>query len=76
MALFWLAFKTKRDTEIYIVEAAHLMMARIKASMAGQQGEFESGIQLDAEIAKKIPVEWIGKALSRASAQRLLKDIS
>ena len=34
MALFWLTYKTRRGTEVFIAEAAHLMMARVKASMA------------------------------------------
>ena len=76
MALFWLTHKTKRGTEVIIIEAAHLMMARVKAGMAGQTGEFESEIQFDNETAKKIPREWIGKTLSQASAQRPLKNIA
>lgn len=52
------------------------MMARIKAGMAGQRGDFESGIQFDDATAKKAPPDWIGKTLSQAQAQQLLKDIA
>ena len=69
MAIFWLTHRTKRGTEIFIVEAAHLMMARIKAGM-------ESGIQFDDATAKKAPPDWIGKTLSQAQAQQLLKNIA
>lgn len=65
MALFWLTFNTARGTEVFIIESAHVMMARIKASMAGQKGDFLECHQLDAKTAKKIPKKMIGRSLSR-----------
>ena len=59
---------------MFIVEAAHLMMARMKAGMAGQQGAFQEGHKLDAKTARKIPAKMIGRTLSQAVA--LLKRIS
>jgi hypothetical protein len=49
-------------------------MARVKASMAGQKGEFHSNIQFDDATAKQILAEWIGKTLSQTQAQCLLKE--
>jgi hypothetical protein len=63
--VFWL---TPRGTEVFIVEADFLMMAKVKAGIAGQKGEFQEGHQLDAKTAKKIPVKMIGWTLSHKEA--------
>jgi hypothetical protein len=52
------------------------MMARMKAGMAGQQGAFQEGHQLDAKTAKKIPVKMVGRSLSQKEAAALLKRIA
>ena len=62
--MFWLTYKTSRGTEVFIVEAGFLMMARVKAGMVEQEGEFQEGHQLDARTAKKIPAKMIGRRLS------------
>jgi hypothetical protein len=76
MHLFWLTFETTRDTRVFIIEAAYMRMARIKASMAGQDGEFQNGIEIDANTAKKIPQKMIGRSLSREEAERLLSRVA
>jgi hypothetical protein len=40
MHLFWLTFNTHTGTEVFIVEAGFLLMARMKAALAGQPGDF------------------------------------
>jgi hypothetical protein len=62
--MFWLTFETSRGVEVFIVEARHLMMARLKASMAGRLGQFQEGHQLDTKTAKKIPAKMIGRTLT------------
>jgi hypothetical protein len=74
--MFWLTFETSRGVEVYIVEARHLMMARVRAGMAGQQGQFQEGHELDAQTAKKIPARMIRRTLSHKEAFALLKKIS
>ena len=74
--MFWLTFDTPHGTEVFIVNAGFVAMARVKAGMAGQQGTFQEGHQLDAETAKKIPANMIGRTLSHAEAFALLKRIS
>jgi hypothetical protein len=74
--MFWLTFETSRGIEVYIVEARHLMMARVKAGMAGQKGQFQEGHKIDAKMAKKIPAKMIGRTLSHKEAFALLKRIS
>lgn len=44
--------------------AGFLTMAKVKARMAGQKGIFLEGNALDAETAKTIPANMIGRALS------------
>lgn len=74
--MFWLTFKTSRGLEVYIVQASHLLMARMKAGMAGQDGEFQEGHRLDRKTAKKIPAKMIGRTLSQREAVALLKRIA
>ena len=74
--MFWLTFETSRGIQVYIVEARHLMMARMKASMAGQHGDFQEGHKLDAKTVKKIPAKMIGRTLTHKEAFALLKKIS
>ena len=74
--MFWLTFDTPRGTEVFIVDAGFVAMARVKAGMAGQTGEFQEGHQLDVKTAKKIPAKMIGRTLSHAEAFELLKRIS
>ncbi len=73
--MFWLTFETPRGIEVRIVEAGHLMMARLRAGIAGQQGRFQEGHKLDAKTVKKIPANMIGRTLSHKEAFALLKRI-
>jgi len=53
--MFWLTYVTPRGTGVFIAEAGFLMMAKVKAGMAGQKGEFQEGHQLDARTSKRFP---------------------
>jgi len=75
MNLYWLTYDTPRGIEVRIGEGGHLLMARIKAALAGQQGGFREGHQLDAQTAKKIPAKMIGRPLSHKEAFRLLNQL-
>jgi hypothetical protein len=74
--MFWLTFETSGDIQVHIVEANHLMLARIKAGMVGQKGVFQEGHQLDAKTARKIPEKMVGRSLSQKEATALLKRIA
>jgi hypothetical protein len=74
--MFWLTFETSGDIQVHIVRANHLALARIKAGMAGQKGEFQEGHQLDTKTAKKIPANMIARTLTHKEAFALLKRIS
>jgi hypothetical protein len=73
--MFWLTFETSYGIEVRIIEANHLVLARMKAGMAGQRGMFQEGHQLDAKTAKKIPAKMMGRTLTHKEAFALLKGI-
>jgi hypothetical protein len=73
MALWWLVY-TKGDTiEVYLQGAGDLLKARMKASMAGQDGEFKEGHALAPNLIKKIPKKVIGRTLAGKQTAKLLK---
>lgn len=74
-SLFWLVFKQRDDVAVVIQPAGHIIAARMRAMLAGIEGEFQEGHELDAKTAKKIPKPQIGKILSRAQASALLKKL-
>jgi hypothetical protein len=74
-SLFWLVFKNADDVAVMIQLAGHIIPARIRALLAGVEGEFQEGYELDAGMAKKVPKAQIGKLLSRAQAAALLKKL-
>jgi hypothetical protein len=75
-AMYWLTFETSGDVQVRIVQANHLLLARMKAGMAGQKGAFQEGHQLDAKTAGKIPEKMVGRSLSQKEATALLKQIA
>lgn len=74
-ALFWLVFKRPKEVVIVIQPAGDIITARMRAMLAGIEGKFQEGHQLDAKTAKKVPKAQIGKLLSRAQATALLKKL-
>jgi hypothetical protein len=73
--LFWLVFKTGGDITVFIQPAGDLGVARLRAALAGMEGEFQEGHALDAKMTKKVPKKMIGRALSRKEATALLKKL-
>ena len=74
--MFWLTYETARGTEVFIADAGFLILAKVKAGMAGQTGEFQEGHQLDINTARKIPAKMLGRTLSHKEAFDLLKRIA
>jgi hypothetical protein len=74
--LFWLVFKTGSDITVVIQPAGALGMARLRAAIAGIEGEFQEGHELDDKTAKKIPKAMIGTPLTRKQANALLKRLA
>jgi hypothetical protein len=74
--MYWLTFETFGDIQVHIVRANHLMLARIRAGMAGQKGQFQEGHPLDAKTAKKIPARMVGRTLTHKEAFALLTRIT
>jgi hypothetical protein len=47
----------------------------MRALLAGIEGEFQEGHELDAKMASKVPKAQIGKPLTRPQANALLKKM-
>ena len=73
--LFWLVFKNPNDLSVIIQPAGYLIMARMRALLAGVEGKFQEGYELDTKTAKKVPRGMIGRVLSRKEATALLKKL-
>jgi hypothetical protein len=73
--LFWLVFKKGGDITVFIQPAGSLGMARLRAAIAGIEGEFQEGHELDAKMTKKVPKGQIGKPLTRNQATALLRKL-
>jgi hypothetical protein len=74
-ALFWLVIKQPKGVAVIIQPAGDIITARMKAMLAGIEGEFQEGHALDAKAARKVPKAQISKTLSRAQATALLKKL-
>jgi hypothetical protein len=74
--LFWLVFKTRSDITVFIQPAGALGMARLRAALAGIEGEFQEGHELDGKTARKVPKAMIGTSLTRKQATALLKRLT
>jgi hypothetical protein len=76
LIVFWLTYQTPRGTQVFIADAGFLMMAKVKAGIAGQKGEFQKGHKIDAKTEKKITAKMIGRTLSHKEVFSLLKRIT
>ena len=47
----------------------------MRALLAGVEGEFQEGHELDTKTAKKVPKGMIGRVLSRQEAAALLRKL-
>ena len=74
-ALFWLVFKNGREFSVIIQPAGGIIIARVRALLAGIEGEFKEGHALDAEMVRKVPKKMIGRVLSRKEAAALFEDV-
>jgi len=74
MALFWIAHREGEDPHIMVVEASALLMARLRASIAGLKGGYAEGYQLSPSMARKVPKRLTGRPLSKARGRRAVKS--
>jgi hypothetical protein len=70
--MFWLTYQSLRGTEVFIAESGFFTMAKVKAGLAGQRGEFQEGHLLDDNTAKRIPTNMVGRTLSLIEAFAVL----
>lgn len=76
MPHFWIVNRTGDDKCVFVQESGDLLVARLKASMAGFDGEFVEAHQLDPKMVKLIPKTAIGRVLSLQEADQVLKRLS
>jgi hypothetical protein len=58
--LFWLVYGKGDDITLFIQPEGSLSFARLKAAIAGMDGEFREGHELDDKTARKVPKAQIG----------------
>ncbi len=73
--LYWLVYGKGNDITLFIQPASTIVYARLKAAIAGIDGEYKEGYELDAKMARKVPKKQIGKPLSQKQANALLKEL-
>lgn len=76
MPLFWIVSETDKGKVVFIQEAGYLLMARLKASMAGLEGKCVEMHQLEPQMERAIPKKMIGRVLTLDEAAGLLKKMS
>ena len=74
-SLFWLVFKSGKDLSVIIQPAGTIIVARLRALLAGVEGDFQEGHMLDDKTVKKVPKKMIGRVLSRKEYTALLKKL-
>ena len=74
-ALFWLVFKQGNEVAVVIQPAGDIITARVRALLAGIEGKFQEGHQLDDKTVRKVPKKMIGRVLSRKEAAGILKKV-
>ena len=73
--LWWLTYRVNDDIVVFIQPAHSCIAARMRAVIAGVDGEFQEGHLLDDKTATKVLTNCIGRPLTRKEAQRLLEKI-
>jgi hypothetical protein len=73
MPLFWIVSETDKGKRVFIQESGDLLMARLKASMAGMEGKFVEMHKLEPKMEKAVPKKMRGRMLTPGEAAQLLK---
>jgi hypothetical protein len=75
MALFWIVNKHEGARRVFLQEGSYVVMARLKANLAGHEGEFVEAHDLGAAMARKVPKKMIGRVLTADEAEKLLEKM-
>lgn len=75
--LFWTVFEVDGKRRFFIVRAGGLVIARLKAAVAGLDvPSFVEGHEVDEASAKNVPKDMLGKVLSEADVRALYKRLN
>jgi len=75
--LHWLVYQQGGLRTVLIVEASHLLEARLRADLEtpGLDDHFVEGHELNGKLAPLIPEEAIGRMMSAADAGKLIERL-
>jgi hypothetical protein len=76
VALFWIVHTLQGRPTIFLAEAGDQVTARLKAQLAGLDGEFAEIHRLDTETAQRVPETMRRRALNQREAESLLRKIA
>jgi hypothetical protein len=74
--LFWIVHSVDGSPEVFLVDAGDQITARLKALLAGHQGEFAEIHQLDTNTAKRVPERMRRRPLGQREAEAFLKAVA
>jgi hypothetical protein len=75
--LYWLSYREERGLTVFIVRAASIFAARMKAGNAGMDSsDFEEAHSLPGEAAERVPDAMIGRRLSAKEIAALVKKLA
>lgn len=76
MPLFWISGSTGKARAFMVVEAASVISARLKASIAGFADPLKAEVlPLDGKRARKVPKAMQGRLLSQKEAAELVRKL-
>ena len=75
MRLYWLVHKYNGQRRVFIQQASSMVSARLQARTMGHEGEYLEGHELQAKTARRLPLDMIGRVLSRDEAAGLLERL-
>jgi hypothetical protein len=74
--LFWLVYEREDGVHVFLQHAHTIVAARMRAALAGVEGSYTGGDELDDESVGKIPKAMIGRPLTGKQASDLIDKIS
>jgi hypothetical protein len=75
MFVYWLVFAVDGRKHVYLEEAHCLIMARLKAGIAGYLDGYVEGYELDHKASAKVPRQHMRKALAAPKAMGVLAKL-
>lgn len=75
LPVFWVVRKHGGERSVFLQPASAAVYGWLRSAIAGHQGTMAEIHELDAETARRIPRDMIGRVLSREETVKLLELI-